>query len=422
MESPARKHPSLPKPIVGEMKLARSQQLLAEAQRLVPGLTQSLMKRPEMFAPGSFPVFVARGQGALVEDVDGQEYIDFITGLGANMLGHNHPAVVNAITAHLAEGVIHSLPTPVEVTSAQALIEMIPGAEMARFFKTGADATSAAVRLARYITGKEHIITVGYNGWHDHFMYDTPGVPAGVAQHTQRFPLFTEPDEPALLAHIEKNGAKLAAVLLSLPYNRVVTREFLLKLRATCAAQGVLFILDEVVTGFRLALGGAQEFFDVRADMVCLSKGIAAGMPLSAIAGPAHHLRKLADLQVSTTFGGEMLSLAVCEAVLRDYRASGYIEHVARLGRRLREGVNALAEATGSPLRVIGYDAIPFFRYSKDPAEHARLMQPFQAGMAKRGILLRRDVNFICAAHTAEQIEYTVEMTGEVLRSLATPT
>lgn len=366
-------------------------------------------------------MFLAKGKGALVEDVDGQEYIDFIGGLGANMLGHNDPLVLNAIREHLEEGVLHSLPTPVEVSAAQTLVDLIPGAEMARFFKTGADATSAAVRLARHITGKQKIITVGYNGWHDHFMFDTPGVPPALAALTIRMPLFTPPDEPALLATIEKNASELALVLLSVPYNRPLTPAFLQQVRATCTANNVLLALDEVVTGFRLAVGGAQEFFDVRADFVTLSKSIAAGMPLSAIAGPTKHLSRLSELQVSTTFGGELLSLYVCEAVLNGYRDGAYIQHLARLGRKLREGVNAQAEAAGSSLRVIGYDAIPFFLFAKDPAEHAKQMQPFQAGMARRGILLRRDVTFLSTAHTEEQIDYAIEMTGEVLRSLAKP-
>jgi aminotransferase MxcL len=154
---------------------------------------------------------------------------------------------------------------------------------------------------------------------------------------------------------------------------------------------------------------------------VCVSKALAAGMPLSAVAGPTKYLSKLGamEVQVSTTFGGEMLSLAVCEATLKEYRKGGYIEHLSGLGARLRNGVNAHAEKTGSPLRVLGYDAIPFFLFDKNPAEHAKRMQPFQAGMARRGILLRRDVNFISAVHTPEQIDYTIEMAGEVLQSLA---
>jgi aminotransferase MxcL len=413
------RHPSLPRPIVGDIQLERSNALLAEAQKWVPGVTQTMMKKPDHFAPGAFPVFLTKGQGALVEDADGQEYIDYIQALGANMLGHNHPAVAETIRKHLAEGIIHSLPTPVEVSSVKALVEVIPGAEMARFFKTGADATSAAVRLSRHLTGREHIVTVGYNGWHDHFMYDTPGVPATVAKLTTRLPLFTPPDEPALLKHIEAHGDTLACVLLAIPYNRTVTREFLLQVKEACAKKGVMFVLDEVVTGFRLALGGAQQYFDIQADFVTLSKGIAAGMPLSAIAGPAKYLSRLSELQVSTTFGGEMLSLAVCEAVIQEYRRTNHTEHIASLGRRLRDGVNAHARETGSSLEVIGYDAVPFFRFSKDIPDHIKKMIPFQAGMARRGVILRRDLNFISAVHTVEQIDHTIAAAGEVLRETA---
>ncbi|NOK14958.1 myxochelin B biosynthesis transaminase MxcL [Corallococcus exercitus] len=419
MSQTAPRHPSLPRPIVGDIKLERSNQLLAEARRWVPGVTQTMMKKPDHFAPGAFPVFLAKGHGALVEDADGQEYIDYIQALGANMLGHNHPAVTETVRKHLAEGIIHSLPTPVEVSSVKALVEVIPGAEMARFFKTGADATSAAVRLARHLTGREHIVTVGYNGWHDHFMYDTPGVPPTVAKLTTRLPLFTAPDEVGLIMHLEQHGPQLACLLLALPYNRTLTREFLLRVKETCARHGVMFILDEVVTGFRLALGGAQQYFDVQADFVTLSKGIAAGMPLSAIAGPEKYLSRLSELQVSTTFGGEMLSLAVCEAVIGEYRRTNHIEHIASLGRRLRDGVNAHARETGSTLEVIGYDAVPFFRFSHVIPEHIEKMIPFQAGMARRGVLLRRDLNFISAVHTVEQIDHTIAAAGEVLRELA---
>nr|UZH23222.1 MxcL [myxobacterium MSr12020] len=409
----------LPRPIVGELKLDRSNTLLAEARRLIPGVTQSLMKRPEMFALGSFPVYLERGEGALVRDVDGNEYIDYISGLGANTLGHNHPAVVNTIRERLNRGVLHSLPTEIEVTATSALVDLIPGAEMARFFKTGADATSAAIRLARHVTGRAKVVTIGYNGWHDHFMFDTPGVPAVFREYTYRMPLMAEADEKPLLDLIAEKGSEIAAVLLSLPYKRVVSGEFLRVLRETCHAHGVLFVLDEVVTGFRLAAGGAQEYYGIAADFVCLSKGIAAGMPLSAIAGPREVMSRLADLQVSTTFGGEMLSLEVCQAVLGVYRNTDYIQRIAALGKRLREGINERAEKVGAPLRVVGYDAIPFFLFADDLAAHTKHMAHFVGAMAKRGVLLRRDVSFICGAHTEAQIDFTIEAAHGALVEMA---
>lgn len=403
----------------GQLRLERSEALLSQAERLIPGVTLSLMKRPEMFCKGSFPIYLESGQGTLVRDVDGNEYIDFICGLGANTLGHNHPAIVDTIDKHLHQGILHSLPTEVEVGAARDIVELIPGAQMVRFFKTGADATSAALRLARHVTGKERVITVGYNGWHDHFMCDTPGVPAVLREYTFRVPLQAEADEAPLLTLIRERGRETAAVLLSLPYNRIVSRSFLVELRRACTESQICFVLDEVVTGFRLAVGGAQELYDVAADFVCLSKGIAGGMPLSAVAGPRDVLQRMSELQISTTFGGEMLSLEVCRAVMDVYRRTDYIDHLARLGARLRRGVNERAEVLGAPLRVRGYDAIPFFGFADDIAAHTRLAEPFVGAMARRGVLLRRDVSFVCGAHTEAQIDFTIDAVDGALREMS---
>lgn len=401
------------------LTLTQSLALLERAKARIPGVTLSMMKRPEHFAPGEFPVFLARGQGAVVEDVDGQSYIDFVCGLGATSLGHRHPALLAAAQEALDIGFVHSLPTALEPETAELLGELLPNAEMVRFFKTGADATSAAVRLARAITGKPRITTVGYNGWHDAFMYDTPGVPPAVAELSRRLPLFAPSDEAPLLQAIQAQKGELAAVLLSLPYNRLVSSELLHGIKQACRDAGALFVLDEIVTGFRVALGGAQELYGVQADLACYSKALAAGMPLSAIAGPAQHLSVMDRLQVSTTFGGETLSLAVCRATLEVYRRTPYVQTLSTLGRRLREGVNRAAELEGAPLRVVGYDAIPLFSFAPgDMARHARLMQPFQGHMARRGVLLRRDVSFLCGAHTEAQVEHTVQAAQESLRAM----
>lgn len=378
-----------------------------------------MMKRPEQFAPGSFPVYIERGEGAVVTDVDGNSYVDLICGLGANSLGHQHPAVVRAITETLSQGLLHSLPTPLEVRVAETLLAVTAppegGQRMARLFKTGADATSAAVRLARYVTKRERIVTVGYNGWHDHFQYDTPGIPAAVAELTHRLPLFEPGQEAAFLEVLRRDGAAIAAVVLSVPYNRQLSREFLQEVRSVCTAQGTLLVIDEIVTGFRLALGGAQEYFGVTGDLACYSKALAAGMPLSALVGSKELLERMNDLQVSTTFGGELLSLAVCEAALGVYRDTNYVQHIADLGRRVREGVNNVAEVAGSTLRVRGYDAIPMFLFAANPAEHVPQMTRFVGLMAERGFILRRDVNFLSSAHTQEQVEALIAAASESL-------
>jgi aminotransferase MxcL len=409
---------SLPRRNPSPLVLTRSKALLERARSVIPGTTLSMMKRPEHFAPGEFPVFLSHGRGALVEDADGNEFVDFICGLGATSLGHQHPALLDAARSVLESGFIHSLPVSLEVSAAELLVDTIPGAEMARFFKTGADATSAAVRLARAITSKERIITVGYNGWHDHFMFDTPGVPSALAAFTRRMPLFTPADEAPLLEAIAQDGPNLAALLLSVPYNRPLSKEFLQSVRRACTAHGVLLVFDEIVTGFRLALGGAHQYFDVKADIACFSKSLAAGMPLSAVVGPREHLKVMDTLQVSTTFGGELLSLAVCEAALNVYRSTDYIARLAKLGGTLRDGINAAATVANAPLRVLGYDSIPLFSFDRDPARHVPLMRHFQAKMAERGVLLRRDLNFINGAHTEAQVAFTVEAAAESLAAM----
>jgi aminotransferase MxcL len=409
---------SLPDPHAAPWSLARSRALLERSVRTTPGITHSMMKRPEHFAPGEFPTYLAHGHGALVEDVDGNQYIDFICGLGATSLGHAHPALVEAAVGALSGGFIQSLPTELEVTAAEALIDLVPCAEMARFFKTGADATSAAVRIARAVTGKDHILTVGYNGWHDHFMYDTPGVPAAVAALTTRLPLFQESDEAKVLEAIENGAGTVAAVLLALPYNRRVSRELVHAIREACTRANVLFVFDEIVTGFRLAMGGAHELFGVTPDLATYSKSLAAGMPLSAIVGPRRHLEVMDRLQVSTTFGGEVASLAVCARALELYRTTSYLADIQRLGRALADGVNRVSEQVGAPLRVRGYDAVPFFLFAPAPDVHAPLMRTFQGHMARRGVLLRRDLNFVCGAHTDAQVDFTIGAAEESLLAM----
>lgn len=400
------------------LKLDNSISLAESSKRLIAGFTLSMMKKPDQFAPGQFPIYLAKGEGAVVTDIDGNTYIDFICGLAANTLGHNHPAMTDAITKTLPQGLLHSLPTPLEVDAANAVVNMIPGAEMTRFFKTGADANSAAVRLARYLTGKEEIVTVGYNGWHDQYMFDTPGVPEVLTQLTHRLPLMVEEQEQAVFDLLTERSNSIAAIVLSLPYNRVVSPKFLQTLRDICSQENILFIWDEIVTGFRIALGGAQEYYGVKADLVTLSKGLAAGMPLSAVCGSTEIMEKMEKLQVSTTFGGETLSLAACLAALETYRTTQYIEHIARLGQQLKIAVNQTAQALGVPLRVQGYDPIPMFMFAKDPQTHVKYAVPFIAEMAKRGVLLRREVNFISGAHTQAQIETTVKAVEESLQAM----
>ncbi len=398
-----------------ELVLTQSNELLARARRVYGGQTSSMMKRPEQFAPGAYPVYLREGRGAVTVDVDGRAYVDFICALGASSLGQRHPVVEEAIAGALQRGVLHSLPIELEVLAAEAVLDATPGAERVRFFKTGADATSAAIRIARASTGRDRIVVVGYNGWHDHFMFDTSGVPTAIARLTERFDLKREEQEAALIDRLTRGDEDLAAVILSVPYNRVLSREYLAQLRQACSNAGTLLVLDEIVTGYRVGPGGIQQLLGVKADLVCLSKALAAGMPLSAVAGPERYLAVVDQLQVSTTFDAEALSLAACLAAHSVYAQGWYYERIAHLGRRLAQGINRESEALATPLRVVGYDPIPMFLFSGALPEHVRLATCFVGLMARRGFLLRRDVNFLCAAHTDGQVDAAIGAAAESL-------
>lgn len=392
------------------LPLHRSQVWLQRAEKMIPGLTQTFQKRPENFAPGAYPNYLERGDGALVWDVDGTCYIDFICALGAVTLGHNHPAVTTTIHDRAAQGVLHSLPASAEVSLAEQFVAAVPGVEMVRFLKTGADACSAAVRLARHLTGRDGLLLAGYHGWHDHLAAGGPGVPASVLADSTRVRLDSPDDEDLLIDQVSE---RTAAVVLSTPYHRRLERGFLERLRGACDKAGALLVMDEIVTGFRLAPGGLGQLLNVPGDIRCFSKGLAAGLPLAAVGGSREVMRDFAALHVSTTFGGELLSLQVARAALREYARDRYYASIAALGHRLREGINGHAAQRGLRPVVDGYDPMPFLRL---PAPAARA---FIAAMARRGVLMRRGVNFVSAAHTAEQIDFAVAAAGAVLRDCA---
>ncbi|MEU3017491.1 aminotransferase class III-fold pyridoxal phosphate-dependent enzyme [Nocardiopsis sp. NPDC007018] len=398
------------------LPLQRSNALRKRALAVIPGMTQTYQKRPVHFAEGEYPVYAERGDGAVIWDVDGTPYVDFVLALGAATLGYNHPALTNAIRERAGRGTLLSLPSQSEISLSESLVDEIPEAEMVRFLKTGAEACSAAVRLARHKTGRDRVLLIGYHGWHDQLGGRGGGIPRATAALSERREL-DGPYDSRLLEYLRRGqGEQLAAVVLSSPYDTVLERRFLHELRAICDEQGCLLVLDEIVTGFRLAPGGLGHLHGVRADLTCLSKGLAAGMPLAALLGPRAIMAEMAELSVSTTFGGELLSIEAARVALREYSKDDYYGRIANLGARLRDGINLHARELGLGAVVVGHDAMPCLRFSPDPALHAARSQRFQARMAEHGYLFRRDVNFISAAHTGEQIESAVDAARTALR------
>jgi len=404
---------------ISELNLTNSFALHNRAAQLIPGASQTNSKRPEAFAFGSFPVFLQRGHDCRVWDVDGNEYFDFISALGPIILGYANDAVDEAVRQQMRDGVIYSLPHPIEIEAAEALCGIIPNAEMVRFFKSGAEATSAAVRVARAITHRSLAAHCGYHGWHDLWVSGTPGVTEGVKQDVVSF---TYDDMEAVESLFESRGNDLACVMINpVAYHTVSDGSFLRRIRSLCDKHGALLLFDEIVTGLRLAMGGAQEHFSVEADAVCLAKAIANGYPVSAVTGPRRIMESMGPLPISTTYGGETLSLAAMKACIGECRQGNVAGYVARVGQLLMDGLNCAAREASVPALWEGYPAFSSYSFGYPEVQMRRDAMTFWLQeCARRGVLFRRGgLNFITASHTEEIVECVVTIGTEVLHDLA---
>lgn len=394
--------------------ITQSDELYARATGLIPAYSQTLAKGPTQYVKGVAPKYLVRGEGCHVWDVDGNEYIDYNMGIGAISLGYNYRRVDTAIKRQLKDGITFSLVHPLEVELAELIRTVVPNAEAVRYSKTGAEVTSAAVRLARAYTGRDKVLCCGYHGWHDWYVGVTArsrGVPQAVKNLTQTFPYN---DLEAVQAALDAHTACiiLEPMIFDWPKN-----DYLFKLKEICHQNGSLLIFDEMWTGFRLALGGAQEYFVVEADLACFSKAIANGMPLAVLTG-RWEIMQLLDQEVFffSTFGGEVLSLAAALATIQEMCDLDVPEYLAVQGYRLQNGYNQIAAelgiadytcCKGHPCRTI----VTFDGAAGDPLLMKSLVQQ---EMIKRGVLWSGFHN-MSFSHTDEDVDYTLSVYREVL-------
>lgn len=402
----------------------KSLELYRRALELIPGGSQTNSKRPTAYALGAFPIYAQDAAGARIQDVDGNWYIDYILGLGPISLGYCYPAVDAAIRAQLERGIIYGLLAPLEVEVAEAIVEMVPCAEMMRFLKGGAEVTTAAARIARGFTGREVILNCGYRGWADGWMAQSTGMEGGVPDCLGGvIDGFPRHDLDALRAKLEQHAGRVAMVALDpATGGSRVPDGYLQGVRALCDEFGALLMFDEIVTGFRMANGGGQEYFGVTPDLACFAKGIANGMPLGVVCGRAEVMRKaIDDLVISVTYGGEALSLAAAVAALQVYRTEPVIEHMWVTGARLMRGFDALGEKHGVPLKCHGYEPMSSQTIGyEDPQLAQDVWTLLLQEMAQRGVLLRRGgLLFVTYSHADEEVEETLAALDESLAVIA---
>lgn len=400
---------------------ARSDELWQQAQQLIPAGTQTFGKSPKQWGLGVVPNYLQRAAGSHVWDVDGNEYIDYGMALGAIILGYSHPRVNAAIAEQLQDGSIFSLNHPLEVELAALLVETIPCAEMVRFGKNGSDGTSAAVRLARAYTRRDQILCSGYHGWQDWYIGSTSrnrGVPQAVRDLTTHF---RYNDLDALRSRLAQHKDNVAAVIMEASNFEEPCRGYLAEVKELTHQHGAVLIFDEVLTGFRMALGGAQSYFGVTPDLAVFAKAMANGMPISALVGTAEIMQLLNEVFYSFTLAGETLSMAAAVATIHELRETDALERIWARGAQLKAGCQQLIAEHGleGVIGCSGYDCWLQLTFGGKDEREARAVQTlFRQEIAKRGVLLRPSV-FLCAAHTSDDIATTLQAFAEAMTIVA---
>lgn len=423
----------------------QSEQLFAEALKYIPGGVNSPVRA--FRAVGGQPFFANRACGSKVWDVDGNELVDYVLTWGPAILGHAHPAIIAAVKAAAEQGTSFGIPNPFEVEMAKLICELVPSVQKVRMTNSGTEACMSAIRLARGFTKRDKIIKFDgcYHGHADSLLVragsgaltfgqpDSAGVPASFTQHTIVVPYN---DEPAVREAFAANPGQIAGIIIEpVPGNAglyLPRRGFLEFLREITRANDSLLIFDEVMTGFRLAAGGAQERFRITPDLSTFGKVIGGGLPVGAFGGRAEimdYLAPLGPVYQAGTLSGNPVAMAAGLANLRELAASGAYCRLEELGEQLEVGLRDAARQAGVPMQFNICGSMFCGYFTDQPvanladamrSDRERFKKYFH-GMLNEGVYLapsQFEAGFLSAAHTSEDIDKTVRAAAKVLRTL----
>lgn len=433
----------------------RSGGLFARASRVIPGGAGS-SARTVKFGWEPYPPFIASGGGSRITDADGNEYVDYLLGLGPMILGHRHPVVTEAVKRAITDiGTCPGLPYELEIDAAQKVVDAVPGIEMVRFSNSGSEVVGSAVRLARAYTSRRKIIRFEghYHGWQDTVYWSNHVDPATAGPAGQPRPVAAGPGVPAELADtlivltwndpdsfkrtMADHGHEVAAVITEAAvFNTgciLPEPGYLELLRDETRKAGALLIFDEVITGFRFCRGGAQEWFGVTPDLTTLAKGLGGGFPVAALGGSKEVMGMIADGRYSHsgTYNANVVACAAVSATMDLLSEAGLYERQREKGDRLAEGLRTLARENGIPVRVDGLGTVFQLWFSEHPIKnwrdaekHAdvnRFTRWYQE-MFLRGVLFhpsQYENLFVSLVHTDEDIDRTLEAAAESLKVIA---
>jgi len=420
--------------------------LFEEACRYIPGGVNSPVRA--FRGVGGEPVFFARASGAVVEAADGRRFIDYVGSWGPMILGHAHPEVIRAVQEKALDGLSFGAPTAIETELAHRVVELVPSMDLVRMVSSGTEATMSAIRLARGFTDRDRIVKFEgcYHGHSDSLLVKagsgaltlgvptSPGVPADFARHTTTLPYN---DIEALDECFVQMGGEIACVIVEPVAGNMncvpPVPGFLERLRELCTRHGALLVFDEVMTGFRVARGGAQELYGIRPDLTTLGKIIGGGMPVGAFGGRREIMERLAPLgpvYQAGTLSGNPVAMAAGLATLASLSEPGFHERLARRTKQLVEGIESAAREAGLPFatnHVCGMfglfftDDAPVTGYEQVMACDVERFKQFFHGMLAEGVYLAPsafEAGFVSAAHGDDEIGATIEAARRVFRRL----
>ncbi len=433
----------------------RSGELFTRASQIIPGGAGS-SARTAYFGWKPYPPFIAEGQGSRIRDVDGHEYIDYLLGLGPMILGHRHPVVTEAVVdAIRGQGTCFGLPYELEIEAAQKVVDAVPSVEMVRFTNSGSEAVGSAIRIARAVTGRRLVIRFEghYHGWQDTVYWSNHVDPAKAGDWRHPRPVPSGPGVPIELedtlivltwndfesfsAVMAERGDQVAAVITEpAVFNTgciMPEPGYLELLRSETQKYGALLIFDEVITGFRFARGGAQEWFNVMPDITTLAKGLGGGFPVAAIGGTREVMSIIAEGRYSHsgTYNANVVACAAVSATMDLLAEPGLYQRQRDKGFRLAAGITSLAEDAGIPVRVEGVGTVFQVWFSDVPIRNWRdaeanageaIFTQWYREMLTRGVLFHPshlENLFVSLVHTDEDIDQTLEAASDALAVIA---